>query len=202
MRTIIALLLLTLPASGQKNDLGVFGVGNFYPITSVRIWNGANQMFGSSADTVGLSAEYRYCWQQRWCVGFISGTSKTDGRLYIPLGNGQGTVNRWPLQSIDAFAAATQKFPVRAWTPYVQEGFGYVVTRSLVTNSGISSNAAFLLSLGIERAITPHWSAELGDRFEDLKQGCYGDNATPGITYCSSQWAVRQQAISGVRYNW
>lgn len=190
-----------LCGNAQKDEAVLSAAANFNPTYYVELWNGTNQITGGNADTVGGSAEYRYCWSGRWCLGPRYEQNKTDGVLWAPNGQGGGTYYRWPLMRYEALALGTEKFPFGKWTPFVQEGAGFIVTNGY-SNSGWSEDFALVSGLGTEYALGGHWAASAGELLLNTANGCYGDPATPGITYCAQRRSLVQEPGFGFSYRW
>lgn len=197
---VILASLLAAPVLAQKQEISVSVVGNFNPTYYVELWDGTNQITGGNADTVGGSAEYRYCFAEHWCAGPLYEQNKTDGVLWAPDGLGGGTYYRWLLMRYEALAMLTAREPISSrWALDVQAGAGFIVTNGY-SNSGWSEDFAVATGASVEYALRPRWSLISGERLLNTAQGCYGDSSTPGATYCAQRRSLVQDVQTGFAF--
>jgi hypothetical protein len=104
----------------------------------------------------------------------------SDGNLlvWIPFDPNPGYWNIWPLERYEFAALARETFWHKAkLQPFATEGAGFLVTRSLVKNSGWSEDPAPVYGGGLSYKLSKHWRAEWQVLTWLARTGCYGDPA-------------------------
>jgi opacity protein-like surface antigen len=191
--TTLALLCLSLPTLAQRNDLAVYAVGNFNSASYIYI-PGDQPVAASDKSSLGGGIEYRRWITPHIAVGPWFEANPSDGKLewfehyYI-----------WPVMRYEFATLATEQFkPQWKIAPFFTEGPGFIVTQSLVKNSGWSEDFALFIGAGVDYRILKHWAARAGLTFVDSATGCYGD---PTCTTKKS-FAVSQDVRAGLAYRW
>jgi hypothetical protein len=128
-------------------------------------------------------------------------TNPSDGSLlvYIPMYFNPGYYSIWPLERYEFFALLTEYFRHKArWQPFLQEGIGFIVTQSLVKNSGWSEDPAPAYGGGVAYRLSPRLKAKVSILTETARTGCYGD---PACTNRGS-FAISEDPRLGVEWSW
>lgn len=210
MKTILSLLFLTsfataLPhaALAQKNQAGVFAVANFNPTNYIRLnTQGGQYIVSSNSDEAGGAFEYRRGLAGSWQIGVLYAQNETQAKLfwstaYDPRTGVKVGESVWPLMRYEADVLATRKFPLwKRLSGFVQGGPGWIITDSLVKNSGWSHNFALTGGYGLDVSLSSHVIFRMGNELFLARTGCYGDHT------CDASWAVGQNLRSGIVYAW
>lgn len=196
-RLFAALFYIGLAAGchAQKNQVVISANGNWNPTTHVTLTAAQPPvvMRGSNRSSVGGGIEYDYLFSPKLGLGAMEEQNPSDGkllsgdRLYV-----------WPVMRYEFAALMTESFPENGsrWTPYLQEGAGYVVTESLVQNSGWSHDPAFIWADGVDFALSNRAALRIGNRILLSEGGCYnGKN-------CAEEWGLTDDPEIGVRFAW
>lgn len=175
----------------QSNDIGIFGFGNFNPVSYITIQNTPHVAVSSNESWIGAAAEYRHFFDAHTGLSVIYAQNSSTGNLYW-----QGMSYIWPLMRYKVETLAVERFDMRKkWSPFMQEGPGAIVTNGYAT-SGWSAGFAFVLGLGVDYHISSRWSARIGDEFLTTRSGCYDDPT------CKQTWGVVQDLRTGIVYGW
>ena len=201
-RFLFLTLLLTSPLFAQ-NQVGVFAIGNFNPAHYIQLNTQGGQLIVSSmSDEMGGGAEYRRTIGPDWQVGLLYLQDEVQAKLFWSTAYSPNTgvtvgESVWPLMRYEADVLVTRNVP--AWhkiTPFLQGGPGWIVTDSLVKNSGWSHNFAFVSGYGFDYAVTKRITARVGTTLDLARTGCYGDHT------CNASWAVAQNLRAGFVFSW
>lgn len=190
----LALLLTATTALAQKNDAGVFAVGNLNSVNFVYIGDLARNgqpMAATNRSSVGGGAEYRHWFSDNFAWALTYEQNPSAGKLWISVANPYGDTNRWPLMHMDVAAPLTQRFHWRKWTPWLQGGPGFVLTDG-PTDSGWSWNFAFVGGYGADHPLSKRWSARAGTMLLLAKTGCYNDHT------CTAEWGLTEDVRLGM----
>jgi hypothetical protein len=183
--SICALFLVPLAAVAQRNTVTVYAIGNlntwnFTYIPSAEMLT----MPAHNRSSLGGGVEYVRRLTAELSAGVWFETNPSDGALLLislpSLSTPQPNLylGIWPLERYEFFALLTEHFRNKArWQPFLQEGFGFIVTQSLVKNSGWSEDPAPAYGGGVAYRLSPHCKAKLSMLVETARTGCYGDPA-------------------------
>jgi len=178
---------VTSHAKYPRNDVGIFAMGNFNPVSYISIQNTPHTVVSSNKSSLGGSAEYRRYLNWRNAIGISYAQNPSDGKLYW---NGQNYI--WPLMRYETTIIAIQQLRDGAFRPFLVEGVGVIVTNGY-SNSGWSANFVPLVAgVGADYRISAHFDARVEMLYEDAKQGCYDGKA------CHDANGVVQNAKAGV----
>jgi hypothetical protein len=178
------------PFSGQRNDVAIFALGNFNPVTDISIRNLPHLAVSSNKSSLGGSAEYRHWFSNRTALGLLYAQNPSDGKL---LWQGQNYI--WPQMRRDMSVLATRSFNLRDMAPFVSAGPGMVATNGY-GNCGWSAGFAFVAGLGTDVHLSRRFSARTGITFLDTRSGCYDDHT------CHETWGVVKDLRVGLAYKW
>ncbi len=169
-----------------------FAVGNFNPTVTIHLGDGT-PVKSHYKSSVGVGTEYRHWSGDHYAVGLSYVRNPSDGKLIV----NPAQIYIWPLMRYEFAALATERFKVR-WrlSPFVAEGPGFIVTQSLVQNSGWSENFALVMGGGVDYRITKRLGARAGLTIFDSAAGCYGDPT------CHEAWGMTKDVQVGFAYRW
>lgn len=197
----LALLLACLPglARAQRNDIGLFGVGNFNP-TSVVVINVNQQMISQNRSAVGGGVAYRHWMTQHYAFGAEYEQNPSDGKLTYystPTEFGGYTVTGiWPQMRYEALALFTERAPLTGrLSLIVQEGAGVNLTNGY-SNSGWAHDAAFAQGAGIDYALSKHAALEVRGLWLETETGCYNGRS------CKQTFGVITDTKIGIVFSW
>jgi len=173
-----------------RADVGIFAMGNFNPTTQIYIQNEPHQVLSSNKSSLGGGFEWRRWFTYDTAFGIAYVQNPSDGKL---LWQGTNYIEREMRREFSLLL--TQKLPIRAgnFVPYLDGGPGFIVTNGY-SDSGWSSDFAYVAGGGSEYRLTPRVSISAGMRFLVGKSGCYGDP-----TCREETWGVTKDATLGIR---
>jgi hypothetical protein len=202
MKVLSILVLLgatLLPA--QKNSLTLYAVGQFNSTDMTYIPSAYYlPMPSHNASKAGGGAEYMRALSPTVSAGVWFETNRSDGSLLVEVRTPSLLAwQGWPLEEYNFAALAEETFWHKArWQPFLQEGFGFIVTQSLVRNSGWSADPAPFYGGGVGYRLSKHWKAKVGMLVWDSRTGCYDD---PACTTKGS-FAVGNVPRLGLEWAW
>ena len=149
MKTVIALLALglgSLAAQGQKNELGIFAIGNLnnhdYPVTLAAHTANPVGILGSNRSALAGGIEYRRNLNPVISFGAVFDGGPSDGKLIVPAWYERQTTYIWPMSEYKLMGMVTERSPYFGkWVPWLSEGFGIVLTDGY-SNSGWTAEPA------------------------------------------------------------
>lgn len=186
-------------ADAQKNDIGVFAVGNFNPTARVYI-NTDQQMITSNRSAAGGGVAYRRWFTPRYAFGVEYEQNPSDGKLVYfstPTKFGGETVTGiWPQMRYEALALFTERAPLTGpLSLIVQEGAGVNVTNGY-SNSGWSHDAAYAEGAGFDYGLAKHAALEVKGLWLETEEGCYNGRD------CKQTFGVVTDAKAGIVFSW
>jgi hypothetical protein len=197
----IALLATALPLFAQRNEIGVFAIGNLnshdYPVTLAAKTANPIGIIGSNRSALAGGIEYRRSLNPIIAFGGVFTGGPSDGKLVVPQWYERQTTYIWPMAQYKLFGMVTERSPYFGkWVPFLSEGFGIVLTDGYA-NSGWTAEPAIPFGFGIDYQINKRLLVRVGDRWILTRIGCYGDPS------CGEKFQeVDQELEVGVAYKW
>lgn len=195
MKTLPFIIALLCSVShAQKNSITLASIANLNGHNSVTLADNTPDTFSISSynrSSGGGELEYDRNTFKYFSFGAYLAMNKTAGVLRSGF-----RLYQWPLMRYEMVPIVTEKIPLQAFNLDLSQGYGFVLTQSLVTNSGWSHDKAIVTSFALEEKLGKELSIVSGDRFINSHQGCYdGRN-------CSASWNVTQEPFLGLKISW
>ena len=189
---VFAILLFSVAGRAQKNDIGLFGVGNF---------NGGSFFYGndlvafSYRSSAGGGAEYRRWLTPNLAAGLWFETNPSAGEQFTD--SLHPYIYDFKLERYEVAVPVTLRFWTRArFKPFAQLGPGYIVTHAAPDIAGWSEDLNIVAGGGADYQLGAHWQARAAVMLWDGKQGCFGDPR------CKADYGQAQTARVGVAFGW
>ena len=205
------ILLASVTAAAQKNEITASAVGNFNPVTYVNIQQTIPTMGSSQKSSIGGGVEYNRWFNPSHAFGIVYEQNPSDGKLH---GASNGKWYIFPLMRYELLGMFTQRFSVvrtspygpegirqvSRLTPFLEEGAGAVVTRETDPgNNGLagwSHTMAFSMGVGSDYWINRRLSFRISTVILADQTGCYDDPT------CAPTWGLSHDLKTGFTWKW
>lgn len=194
MKHVLLFIALCSVACAQKNDVGLFPIGNLNGGSFIHLGSqGGTPVAATYRSSMGGGGEYRRWITPRLSAGVWFEANPSEGELFTSSANPY--IYDIALMRYEFIApVAVRLWTIRNLQPFLEGGPGFIVTHG--AQPGWSQDFAILAGGGADLRINSRWSAEVALTVLDAKQGCYGDPT------CSSDWAVAQDVRMGLVFGW
>lgn len=196
MKAFLILLIFCAPLFAQKNDLSVFAVGNFNGGSFIYLSDGTPVAVAYKS-SAGGGVEYRRWLTPNVAVGTWFMANPSEGKQFTS--STQPYLYNFPLIRYEFGLPVTLRFwGKKKLNPFMQVGFGFVVTQSLeaISLAGCSEDFNMIAGGGFDYEISSRWTARVGFLAWDGTQGCYNDPT------CHSSMGQAQDLRLGIGYRW
>lgn len=190
MKLLPLLAFIASPLFAQSNQVTAYALGNFNPA----YFANQNGIFaGDNTAAIGWGIDYDRTLTKHNSAAILFGQDDVKAELY----QGNNTLDTWGLRRYEVSILAEQHFSHKAWTGFIFEGPGAIVTHSAPQLSGWTGNISIVSGFGFTYAIDKHFGIKTRASFEDSNAGCYEDR------HCSqARWSVAQDLWSGLQVKW
>lgn len=192
---LFCLLLVSVTAAAQKNQIAITAEGNLNPVTYSYIKQPLPVMEDSQKSSVGVGVQFDHWFNPRFAFGVRFEQNPSDGREKE--GNNAIT-DIWPQSRREIFAifaqrpggARSREFQIHKFTPFLQEGVGAILTCECSDGNkhraGFSDSTAFAAGSGTEYSLNEKFNIRISFLIIATATGCYDDSGcrpTMGLSH-------------------